>query len=460
MQIKTQKPHASCVGLDIGTTTISAVVLDTSSGVLLESRNVPNDSAIPSQSSREKMQDADRIVALVTELLEDLLHAHPDTKAIGITGQMHGIVCLTAKGTAASPLYTWQDERAGMGEPSACTQIKEKTGYSVSPGYGLSTHYANRMRGEVSSDTVKICTIMDYLGMCLCGRREPLMHTSNAASLGLFSTAHRCFDVEAVEKIGIDAAVLPEVTEECAVIGTHRGIPVAVSIGDNQASFYGAVREPEHMALANYGTGSQISVLSRSAQAIATDASTELRPFVEESVLVCGSALCGGRAYAMMERFFRQYAVACGFPDVPQYDVMNALAKKGIERGDFWRMRTTFCGTRNDPRLRGAVDGIGEENLTPDAMLAGTLYGMAEELHALFLTMPHDSIDTLVVSGNAVRKNTALRKMLAMVFGMHVVMPLHEEEAAFGAALFASHAAKVAEEKAERACIRYTEAAE
>lgn len=452
------KQKIPCIGLDIGTTTISAVVLDMASGVLLGSRNIPNDANIPAENSREKMQDADRIIALATGLLESLLDDHPDTKAIGVTGQMHGIVYLSADGRALSPLYTWQDERAGAGEPSACSLIAEKTGYRVSSGYGLATHCANVLREDVPEDIAKVGTIMDYLGMRLCGLREPVTHTSNAASLGLFDASRNCFDADAVKKAGMDPAILPEVTERCMVIGTYKNIPVSVAVGDNQASFYGSVREPEHMALANYGTGSQISVMSRPVKDAAADASTEIRPFIGESVLVCGSALCGGRAYALTEKFFRQYAVACGLPDTAQYDVMNALAMKGMENGDFWKMRTAFCGTRNDPTLRGSVSGIGEDNLTPDAMIAGTLYGMADELHGMFLTMPHGGIDTLVISGNAVRKNPALRKMLALVFGMNVLLPAHEEEAAFGAAMFGARAANAVSAEEASACIRYTEA--
>ena len=82
---------------------------------------------------------------------------------------------------------------------------------------------------------------------------------------------------------------------------------------------------------------------------------------------------------------------------------------------------------------------------------------MATELHDMFLNMPHDHVNKLIVSGNAVRKNPALRKMLKEDFAMEVRMPAHKEEAAFGAALFSSMAAGCADRIAISECICYSD---
>ena len=42
----------------------------------------------------------------------------------------------------------------------------------------------------------------------------------------------------------------------------------------------------------------------------------------------------------------------------------------------------------------------------------------------------------MVASGNAVRKNPVLRRALCDAFGMPLQLPLQQEEAALGAALF------------------------
>ena len=55
----------------------------------------------------------------------------------------------------------------------------------------------------------------------------------------------------------------------------------------------------------------------------------------------------------------------------------------------------------------------------------------------MFQKMPTERIRKVVVSGNAARKNPALRQVLNCVFGMQIAIPVHREEAAYGAALFA-----------------------
>jgi sedoheptulokinase len=449
-------PGDLCLGLDIGTTTISAVVLDPAGGRSVGVYTIAGASDIPADHVWEKMQDPEKIVSRVVKLLDSLLRRFPGVKSVGITGQMHGILYVNQDGNALSPLYTWQDERAGMGDPSPCRILADRTGYTVSPGYGLATHFALMQSGEVPSGAAKICTIMDYAVMKLTGRTDPVMHTSNAASLGFWITAENRFDTDAIRRAGMDPEILPPVTSAGIHPGTWNGIPVTAAIGDNQASFFGSVRDPEHAALANFGTGSQISLMCRSTEGISTDAAMELRPFVDCTWLASGSALCGGRAYALMERFFRQYVTACGMNPSEQYEIMNKLALQGIDSGKYLEVRTTFCGTRNDPGLRGSITGISEDLLTPEAMIAGILWGMAAELHDMFLKMPHDHVHTLILSGNAVRKNPALRKMLKQVFGMEAYLPVHMEEAAFGAAMFSAISSGYADNTV-RSCIRYSE---
>lgn len=197
------------------------------------------------------------------------------------------------------------------------------------------------------------------------------------------------------------------------------------------------MKESDCSALANFGTGSQISMVGRLPGG--ADGDIEQRPYLNGSFLVSGSALCGGRAYALLERFFAAYAGRLGV-DEPQYTLLNRLAAEGVDRP--LDVRATFCGRRSDPLLRGEIRGIGEDNFTPEGLAAGVLYGMAEELHAMFAAMtPQRPVTTLAASGNAVRLNPALRQVLARVFGMAVKIPVHTEEAAHGAAMYASLAA-------------------
>ena len=196
------------LGIDIGTTTISAAVIDPAANTVLTTRTVPNDSFIRTERSWEKIQDAEKICAKVFGLADELLKTHQEIESIGLTGQMHGIVYVDRQGECIGPLYTWQDERGALpcscyGGKSVCDLLSETYGIRIYPGYGLATHLYNQVSGLVPERAVKICTIMDYIGMKMTGRREPLMHSSNAASLGMFDVRERCFMREIIRDAGI-----------------------------------------------------------------------------------------------------------------------------------------------------------------------------------------------------------------------------------------------------------------
>ena len=432
------------LGIDIGTTTISAVVLDIQTHKTVGVYTIASGADLPKEAPFAKIQDAAGIMERVQKLIDALLHRCPTITAVGFTGQMHGIVYMDLTGELLSPLYTWEDSRAGAVyggvSGSTCDHIRETTGWVVPPGYGLATHIDLLRHDRVPKKAAKIATIMDYAVCRLTGKTEPLCHVTNGASLGFF-TPEGTFDIASLAKLSMDPAILPECTAENRIVGTYRGIPVAVAIGDNQASFFGSVQHPTSAALINFGTGSQITMSTEGENGgkilFQATPEIEIRPYLHGQYLLSGSALCGGRAYALLESFFRTYSIACGLPDTEQYELMNKLAAESIAAGEHLHVETTFCGVRSDHTVRGAITQIGEENLKPGALIAGVLFGMAEELHGMFSVMPNDGIRELVVSGNAVRKNPALRMVLRQVFGLPIVIPVHREEAAYGSALFA-----------------------
>lgn len=427
------------VGLDIGTTTISAAVLDLTEGRVLAVRNLPGQADIPSDKPWEHRQNPAVIREKAASLLDGLLDTYEGICSIGVTGQMHGILYTADTGRALSPLYTWQDGLAGLGNPSACDMIREKTGYCTSAGYGLATHYALSLLGEAPVGAY-LCTIMDWIVMGLCSLSKPIIHATNAASLGLYRLDEDRFDEKALAMLGLEAEMLPVVTNRCQTAGTYRGIPVSAAIGDNQAAFLGSVKTPANTVLVNIGTGSQISLLCGRDVPV-SEGAVETRPFGESQRLLSGSGLCGGRAYALLEGFFRKYVLTAGMPDGEQYETMNRLAMQGLQHQKILPVRTTFCGTREDPSLRGQITDIGENDLTPEGLCAGVLSGMAEELYAMYRSMPHDHITSMTASGNAVRKNPVLQQILGNTFGLPLQIPEHTEEAAFGAALFGAQAA-------------------
>lgn len=441
--------------IDVGTTTISAVVLDITNKRQLESFNVPNDSTVVQNESAHEQNPA-RILEIAYDLANAMFEKYPDISALGFTGQMHGILYVDVDGNAVSPLFTWQDGRGNLLSDtgkSYCDDIKEITGFSVSTGFGLVTHYCNIRRGEYTDPLLKICSIMDYLAMRFTGNKEPLVHPSNAASFGLFNIVKSDFDREAVSKLKMNESVLPELILNNSPIGFYRGIPVSAAIGDNQASVFGSVRDESNSALVNYGTGSQISLITDKSN---VKIPLEVRPYLFGKNLICGCALCGGSAYAILEGFFKEYVSACGLEAVSQYRVMDALAEKAYTEGKPpLKVSTLFKGTRQNPEERGGVYGIGEDNFTPEQLVLGTIHGMVNELYEMY-ALSGEKRSTLVASGNAVQKGRVLQSLLCDRFGMPLVIPANKEEAATGAAMYAAMCADISITLEEvKSCIEY-----
>ena len=449
------------MGLDIGTTSISGVVLDGDTGTVLETVSRSNGKFLPAAHPWERTQDAAAIWQSVSEIAEQLTKAYAPLSCIGVTGQMHGIVYVDKNGSLLSPLYTWQDGRAAAEEngKSSVQVLADKTGYQVPAGYGCATHFYHVQHGLVPEGAATFCTIHDYVAMRLCGRKTPVMDTTDAASFGLFDILHSRFDTAAIARAGMDAALLPQVAEKPVVIGeTAGGVPVAVAVGDNQASFIGSVRD--NALLINIGTGSQVSAFSPE---VITIPGVETRPFPDGGCLLVGAPLCGGRAYALLERFFREAAALCGGSDSTAYRAMEQAAE-AVMGQRLPVVAPTFCGTRQHPNQTAVISGLTEDNFTPAHLTAGLLYGMVNELRQLYdsiCTHLHTPPKAAVGSGNGIRKNRLLQQILGEVFGLPVSIPSNGEEAVCGAAFLAMAAGGLTADLAQaRSLITYTKTGE
>ena len=426
------------LGLDIGTTTISAVVLE--DGKNLMHKTYKNDSFIRSANDWERIQSPEYIKETAIGAVRELIAKHPDVARIGITGQMHGILYLGKSGKPLSPLYTWQDGRGNRiykDNETYVQHLSRKSGYKLATGYGLVTHFYNMKNGFVPKDASKLCTIHDYIGMALSGEESPVTDCTDAASLGFFNVEKRCFDADALNELGFDVTVLPEIRE--GAIGLYDGkIPVYAAIGDNQASFLGATGGERDSILINVGTGSQFSAFAKD---YFECEGLETRPFPKGGYLIVGASLCGGRAYALLENFYRCIAnAACGNMD-SYYDVMNKFLEAGEKPQNLPEIEPLFQGTRENPDLRAGIANLSADNFTPLHLTWAMLEGMAKELYDMYLKYSSKAsvgVGKLIGSGNGLRKNPHFCRTVGERFGMPLELSSCEEEAAVGAALYAA----------------------
>jgi len=447
-------------GIDIGTTSISAQVVASNDGHCIETYSFDHNSGITAADYPDAYAaDAERLIERALALVNAVTKTYPNIVSIGITGQMHGIVCLDKDRNILTPLYTWQNE-FGLRQISdtdsrtVCQVIKDRCGENIPTGYGIVTYYALREFGLLPKQTTKIATIMDVLAGRLCGT-EPVIHPTNAASLGFYNLADNTFRKNLIEMLDIPFGVLPKITDDYASVGIYsageRKIPVSVGIGDNQAGLFGSLAGND-MVLINVGTSSQVSLICDTP----IECGGEIRPYFDGKYIASGAALCGGRAYAMLCGIFRSAAKAFGVEVSSHsvYEYLNHAAESAADTDLI--VSTQFCGTRADSSVRGSITNIGPNNFTPESLAYGFLNGIADELYHMYTAInPSGAQNTPVISGNALRRNPALRKICTKYFGFPLHMPFHTEEAAFGAALYGAVACKLLTREESYKRIRY-----
>ncbi len=450
------------LGIDIGTTTVTALVLETEKSEILKSCTLKNASFIDGRDF-EKLQNPKSIIETVKSAIKNVADSI-NIDAIGITGQMHGILYLDKDNKPCSPLMIWQDERGN--EPyknglSYAEFLTKETGLKAASGFGLTTHFYNLINGEIPENAVILCTIHDYLAALLTNTK-PVTHASDGASLGFYNLKENCFDDDALNKVGINKSFLPEVIKSTTLAGKTNcdflpdNIPVAVAIGDNQGSFLGSVADTENSVLVNVGTGSQVSFITDKVKPLSCG---EIRPLTDDKYIFVGASLCGGRAYAILKAFFEKCAEMLGGSSESLYSVMDKNAESISDFSDLLTVNCQFCGTRENPKMRGSIENIGIENFTPENLIFGTLKGVSKELFdmyesekALLVKAP----TTLVCSGNGLRKSEIWRKIFTEDFKMEATLPKHSEEAAVGACVFAGVASGMFEDikSAQNALLR------
>lgn len=434
------------LGIDIGTTTITALILDTSKKEILKAATVNNDSFIDGRAF-EKIQSVEKIVARVKDAVKSVCCEYtPD--AIGITGQMHGILYLDKDNKPCSHLMIWQDERGNQSYKDGETYaefLTRETGIKAASGFGLTTHFYNIINNEVPENAVMLCTIHDYIASLITSAK-PVTHSSDGASLGFFNLKENCFDENALKIAGINKEFLPEVIKTTATIGKSScdfivdGIPVAVAIGDNQASFIGSVCDPEGSILVNVGTGSQVSFVTKDVKPLQTG---EIRPLTDDKYIFVGASLCGGRAYAILKYFFSLCADMLGGSKDNLYKKMDELSENIFSDRNELFVNCEFCGTRENPTARGSITNIGTENFTPESLICGVLKGVSKELKDMYTSakeLIYFTPQKLVCSGNGLRKSEIWRKVFENDFKLESELPKHSEEACVGACVFASSA--------------------
>jgi len=457
------------LGLDMGTTSISAVAVD-DSGHVVHAVTKSHYASVAGLSSEYAEQDSAKILRTAIEALAELQQniAGHQVRGLALTGQMHSTVLLNAGCQVLGNVITWQDRRS-LAVSSSGTLLSElqqratenamlSTGCRMSAGYLGTTLFAMRRLQQLPNDVAHVSFVADWIGSCLTGQ-EPVTERSHAASSGLFDLMSDAWSEALVHAAEIPAAWLPAVRDSGTIIGTmtpamanatglSAGLPVLNAIGDNQASVLSALPDQPGSVLINIGTGGQIVWrVPEFTRQLPMD--TRILPGNPKrdggrshpQFMIVGAGLCGGDAIAWVNRTVRQWLQVFGVTLSEQavWERVQSLADQQHNSSELV-CEPFFRGTRYEPDRRGILSGIDPDNLTPANLLISVLDGIAQSMHHVWITSATSQkhpLQRVAMSGNAVKRNPLLVESVRRRFGVPVEVAVHSEEAATGAAILA-----------------------
>src|SRR5690349_3841304 len=264
-------PAACALGLDLGTSSAKAVVLSVSGAVLAQAAaGYPVISPQPGYAESDPRLWWSAVVSCTREAVAAAGGSPP--VAIGLSGQMHGLVMAAADGRALRPALLWADSRA-TGSLRAYRELGraalDRLANPLFPGMaGPMLAWVAACEPGVYAGARWALSPKDWLRGRLTG--EIHAEPSDASATLLYDVAGDRWDLEVVEALGLDAGLLAPLLPSSAAVagrltdsaaaelGLPAGLPVAAGAGDTAAGALGAgVFDASDIQL-TVGTGAQV----------------------------------------------------------------------------------------------------------------------------------------------------------------------------------------------------------
>jgi xylulokinase len=230
-------------GLDVGTTSVKGLALDTDSGAVVAGaeEGYPFDTPRPGWTE----QDPELWWRATEIVLASLTREAGELSGIGLSGQMHGLVALDSADRVLRPALLWNDQRTG---PEAI-EIEERlgglaglvdatgnrslTGFTASKLLWMAHH-----EPDLYSRVASVLLPKDYVRLRLCGERAT--DVTDASGTLWFDVGARGWSDRVLSALEVDAGWLPRAEESPVVTGTTPdGLPVAAGAGDQGAGALG-----------------------------------------------------------------------------------------------------------------------------------------------------------------------------------------------------------------------------
>lgn len=260
------------IGIDIGTSSVKAVLFDDAQKILAQS-SVALSVQRPNPGWSE--QDPEAWWAAVEQTMDALAAERPldGLRGIGLSGQMHGAVCLDHDDKPLRPAILWNDGRAASecaALEAAEPRLREISGNIAMPGFTApKILWLKRHEPEVYAHIDTVLLPKDYLRFRLTGHHVSDM--SDAAGTLWLDVAARDWSDDLLDATGLTRAHMPRLVEGSEASGELRpelaarwgirgSVTVAGGAGDNAASACGVGVVTPGSAFVSLGTSGVLFV--------------------------------------------------------------------------------------------------------------------------------------------------------------------------------------------------------
>ena len=442
------------LGIDVGTGGTRAVLLDETGQVLSAATAEHAPMASPhlgwaEQDPRDWWRAA-RVA--IKECLAKAAAGADDIAAIGLSGQMHGLVMLDAAGEVLRPALIWCDQRTeaecrAITERVGAKQLIELVANPALTGFTLpKIWWVRAHEPETWSRVRSVMLPKDFVRFKLTGARAT--DVADASGTLLFDVVNRRWSLEMLQASGLQPEILPEVLESAetsgrvskdgaAATGLREGTPVVAGGGDQAA---GAV------AMGIVEPGNVSATIGTSGVVFAATSTPVVEP--KGRIHTFCHAIPGRwhvmgvtQGAGLSLRWFRDQ-----FCPGASYDALMSEAAEAPASADGLLWAPYLMGERTphlDPNARGALVGLTAQH-TRAHVIRAILEGVAFSLRDTFtifrdLGVPVKSIRL----GGGGARSPLWQQIQADIYGMRADLIAAEEGAAYGAGLLAGVGAGV-----------------
>jgi xylulokinase len=437
-------------GLDVGTTSVKGLALDTGDGRVVASaeEGYPFDTPRPGWTEQDP--------ELWWRAAEAVLGRLGAVEGIGLSGQMHGLVALDSSDSVLRPALLWNDQRTaaetaeieerlgGLEGVVRATGNRAVTGFTAPKLLWMARH-----EPDLHARIAHVLLPKDYVRLRLCG--EHATDVTDASGTLWFDVGKRRWSQTVLDALEVDPAWLPRAEESGAVTGkTPGGVPVAAGAGDQGAGALGVGVER---------AGGPVSVvLGTSGVVLSALDSYAADPVgrVQASCHALPGAWFGMGVILSAAGSLRWLRDVTGGVRFGGLDEEASKWAPGAEGLTFLPYLTGERTPHFDPDARGAFAGLSvrhDRGALARAVLEGVAFGMRDALDLVASLGGKPSVGR--VSGGGAKSELWMR-IMASVLELPLEHVAVDEGAAFGAALLGGVAAGAwaNPEEAVAACVK------